>query len=78
MREKLCLFAGTTEGLRLAEILHEAAELTVCVATEYGEVMLDGIEDVTVRTGRMDACEMAGFFKENGFSRNPFPFVPDR
>ena len=69
MREKLCLFAGTTEGRRLAEILHEAAEVTVCVATEYGEVMLDGIEGITVHTGRMDADEMAGFFRENGFSR---------
>ena len=69
MCEKLCLFAGTTEGRRLAEILHKAAELTVCVATEYGEVMLDGIEDITVHTGRMDADEMACFFKENGFTR---------
>ncbi len=69
MREKLCLFAGTTEGRRLAGILHEAAELTVCVATEYGEVMLDGIEGIAVHTGRMDADEMARFFRDNGFSR---------
>ena len=42
MREKLCLFAGTTEGRQLAEILHDAADLTVCVATEYGDILLDG------------------------------------
>ena len=43
MSEKLCLFAGTTEGRQLAELLGPAVPLTVCVATEYGEVLLDGI-----------------------------------
>ncbi|MBR0210315.1 MAG: precorrin-6A/cobalt-precorrin-6A reductase, partial [Firmicutes bacterium] len=34
---KLCIFAGTTEGKQLAEALAgRGAELTVCVATEYG------------------------------------------
>ena len=69
MCEKICLFAGTTEGRRLAEILHESAVLTVCVATEYGEVLLDGIDGITVHTGRMDADEMARFFAENRFDR---------
>ncbi|MBQ9716562.1 MAG: precorrin-6A reductase, partial [Clostridia bacterium] len=69
MREKLCLFAGTTEGRQLAEILHDAADLTVCVATEYGEILLDGIEGITVHTGRMDADEMVQFFADNRFDR---------
>lgn len=69
MREKLCLFAGTTEGRQLAEILHDAADLTVCVATEYGEILLDGIEGITVHTGRMDADEMAQFFADKRFDR---------
>lgn len=69
MCEKICLFAGTTEGRQLAEILHEAADLTVCVATEYGEILLDGIEGITVHTGRMDADEMAQFFADNRFDR---------
>ena len=38
-RERICLFAGTTEGRRLARILAPAADTTVCVATEYGEVL---------------------------------------
>ena len=42
-RERICLFAGTTEGRRLARILAPAAETTGCVATEYGEILLDGI-----------------------------------
>jgi len=67
MCERICLFAGTTEGRQLAEILHNSADLTVCVATEYGEVMLDGIDGITVNIGRMDADEMARFFTDNRF-----------
>ncbi|MGN1346518.1 MAG: precorrin-6A reductase [Eubacteriales bacterium] len=69
MIEKICLFAGTTEGRQLAEILHDAADVTVCVATEYGEVLLDGIDGVKVHTGRMDADEMVRFFEDNRFDR---------
>lgn len=69
MCEKICLFAGTTEGRKLAEILAGSAELTVCVATEYGEILLDGIDGINVHTGRMDAEEMVRFFKENLFDR---------
>ena len=69
MSEKICLFAGTTEGRRMAEILHGAADLTVCVATEYGEIMLDGIKNISIHTGRMDAGEMEKFFAENRFDR---------
>ncbi len=69
MCEKICLFAGTTEGRQLAQILHNSADLTVCVATEYGEILLDGIDGINVHTGRMDADEMLCFFKENRFDR---------
>ena len=65
--KKICLFAGTTEGRQLAEELHESYDLTVCVATEYGEVLLDGIYDITVHTGRMDSEQMTAFFGENNF-----------
>lgn len=69
MSEKICLFAGTTEGRRLAALLCGAVDLTVCVATEYGEVMLDGIGGITVHTGRMDEREMEAFFACGGFRR---------
>jgi precorrin-6Y C5,15-methyltransferase (decarboxylating) len=69
MREKICLFAGTTEGRQLAGLLGPAADLTVCVATEYGEVLLDGIPDIVIRAGRMGAEEMRTFFEEERFSR---------
>ncbi len=69
MSDKICIFAGTTEGRRLAELLKNAAETTVCVATEYGEVMLDGIDGITVFSGRMDDGEMTAFFEEKRFDR---------
>lgn len=69
MKEKICLFAGTTEGRQLAEALHRFYDLTVCVATPYGETLLDGIGEITVHAGRMDAAEMERFFSENGFVR---------
>ncbi|MBO4325977.1 MAG: precorrin-6A reductase [Clostridia bacterium] len=67
MNDKVCLFAGTTEGRRLAYILKDAAELTVCVATEYGEVMLDGCGGINVHTGRLDERGMEAFFASGGF-----------
>ena len=69
MSERICLFAGTTEGRQLAVILHHCTDLTVCVATEYGEILLDGIDGINVHTGRMDADEMLCFFKEKRFDR---------
>ncbi|MBE6725856.1 MAG: precorrin-6A reductase [Ruminococcaceae bacterium] len=76
MSERICLFAGTTEGRRLAEILGgaasrcgEALSVTVCVATEYGEILLDGIPGIEISAGRMDAGEMAALFRKEGFSR---------
>lgn len=67
MKNKICVFAGTTEGRRIAEILNGAADITVCVATEYGEVLLDHINGITVHTGRLDEAEMEMFFKNNDF-----------
>ncbi|MBR4827768.1 MAG: precorrin-6A/cobalt-precorrin-6A reductase, partial [Oscillospiraceae bacterium] len=69
MSEKICIFAGTTEGRKLAEMLLGRAELTVCVATEYGEVVLEGIDGIDVRTGRMDEDGMADLFSRERFSR---------
>ena len=45
MSEKICLFAGTTEGRQLAELMHSSVCLTVCVATEYGEILLKYIPE---------------------------------
>ena len=69
MSDKICIFAGTTEGRKLASLLKDAADVTVCVATEYGQVLLDGIDGIAVHSGRMDADEMADFFNKNHFDR---------
>lgn len=68
MKNKVCLFAGTTEGRRLAELLHDTLELTVCVATEYGEILLENIPGIRIHTGRMDVGQMKEFFSENRFA----------
>ena len=69
MKDKICIFAGTTEGRQLASLLKDAANLVVCVATDYGEVLLDGIEGISVHTGRMDEAEIVRFFAEQQFAR---------
>ena len=69
MSDKICIFAGTTEGRKLTALLKDAAEVTACVATEYGGVMLDGIHGIKVHSGRMNEEEMAVFFNRNKFDR---------
>lgn len=65
---KLCIFAGTTEGRRLAELLRgQNALLTVCAATEYGGELIEPAEGLTVRTGRMDESEMEALFAVERF-----------
>ena len=69
MKHKICIFAGTTEGRQFAALLKDSVALTACVATEYGEVLLDELTGIRVKTGRMNAVEMEAFFKEEGFER---------
>ncbi|WP_206460289.1 precorrin-6A reductase [Anaerovorax sp. IOR16] len=67
---KLLIFAGTTEGRHLVEILSKNKELQVfaSVATEYGKALLpDGIPNVTIKSGRMLPEEMEGFLKKECF-----------
>ena len=68
MSDKICIFAGTTEGRRLASFLAGAADVTACVATGYGQIMLDGIDGIAIHSGRMDEGEMKTFFKTHSFS----------
>ncbi len=60
---KILIFAGTTEGRKLSEHLCEKRiEHTVCVATEYGEIVLQENSYATVHMGRMDSEKMSRFF----------------
>ena len=66
--EKFCVFAGTTEGRELTEFLiSQGAGVTACVATEYGEALLTPAEGLCIRSGRLDAAEMAQMLEEGRF-----------
>ncbi len=65
---KLLIFAGTSEGRRLAcELAEKKIHSIVSVATEYGEdiMLAENIKSdyITVRRGRMDKAEMISFIK---------------
>ena len=63
MKEPL-IFSGTTEGRTLSEKLSEARiHHIVCVATEYGELVMEPSEFADVRQGRMTALEMYDLMK---------------
>ncbi len=57
--KKVLIFSGTTEGRTLAQRLSDSGICSeVCVATEYGTVVMGRMEGVTVHQGRMTVGEM--------------------
>ena len=61
------VFAGTTEGRLLAEACKGAPlTLHVCVATEYGETLIESAENVRVLAGRKDDAAMEALIAETG------------
>ena len=65
---KICIFAGTSEARALVERLAgRGADITACVATEYGAELLRGCEGVRVLAGRMEAAEMEALFRRESF-----------
>lgn len=77
--KKIVIFAGTTEGRRLSEILADAGIAhTVCVATEYGEIVMREQTDaeaagakkqplVSLHRGRMDRKQIEEFLRNEGY-----------
>lgn len=62
---RFLVFAGTVEGRTLAgELAAAGCSVTVSVATEYGEKIVEEQPGLTVHRGRMTAEEMASFMKE--------------
>ncbi|MCM1156048.1 MAG: precorrin-6A reductase [Roseburia sp.] len=68
---EIVIFAGTTEGRKLSEALAAAGVFhTICVATEYGEIVLNAnpevniYPEVKVHRGRMDREEMTLFLQK--------------
>ncbi len=70
MRElELAIFAGTTEGRQLSEVLARAQiKHTICVATEYGETVLKPHPFVKVHQGRMNQEEIERFLLNGQFA----------
>ena len=68
--DKVCVFAGTTEGRELVEfLLEQGAAVTACVATEYGRTLLpEGAERLTVSARRLSGEEMAALLKLEKFT----------
>ncbi|MCM1284052.1 MAG: precorrin-6A reductase [Muribaculaceae bacterium] len=67
--KEILIFAGTTEGRQLSEYL-AAAEIrhTVCVATGYGEQILERHPLVKVHQGRMDREQIGEFLRRGEFA----------
>lgn len=66
---QILIFAGTTEGRKLSECLAEAEIAhTICVATEYGEIVLKQNIFTKVHRGRMNREEIKAFLKEGQFA----------
>ena len=67
--KEILIFAGTTEGRKLSECLSKTDILhTVCVATEYGEIVLTENPCAHVHRGRMDVEEMKAFISDGQFA----------
>lgn len=67
--EKICIFAGTTEGRALTEFLAgRPVRVTACVATEYGQVLLPEGENLEVLSGRLDEAEMEALLARGGYA----------
>lgn len=65
---KLCVFAGTTEGRELVELLAgQPVSILVCVATEYGEKLLPEGENITVSAQRLTGEEMERLMERERF-----------
>ena len=63
--KKIVIFAGTTEGKALSEGFANAGiPNTVCVATEYGELVMHPHPLVKINSGRLDLPEMKDFLKK--------------
>lgn len=66
--KEILIFAGTTEGRKLSESLAASGIThTLCVATEYGEIVLKENPFMTVHRGRMDEEQIREFIQNGKF-----------
>ncbi|MCI9080007.1 MAG: precorrin-6A reductase [Lachnospiraceae bacterium] len=78
MDKPVLVFGGTSEGRKLAELFDSNnRKCTVCVATEYGEQLLNESENITIICGRMDSDGICRLMTEYADSGRPFSCVVD-
>lgn len=66
--KQVLIFSGTTEGRNLADYLcANSINCTVCVATEYGGLVMEKKEGLTIHQGRMTEEEMKNFISTGEF-----------
>lgn len=66
--KKILIFGGTTEGKTIANKLSSnGIQCHVCVATEYGEQVMEGNPFLKIMVGRLDFNEMEKLFQENKY-----------
>lgn len=66
--KEILIFSGTTEGRKLAEYLaNHNIKSTVCVATSYGEEVMEENANITVVCQRMDYNRMCEFLNRHDF-----------
>ena len=66
--KEILIFAGTTEGRKLAESLSASKiKHTLCIATEYGEAVLEESPFMNVHCGRMTEEEIRAFIQKGNF-----------
>jgi len=65
--KRIIIFGGTTEGRRLAEYLGQAdVKVHVCVATEYGESLIEKSASIDVSAERLTEEQMVELIRKNG------------
>lgn len=66
---KILIFAGTTEGRKLSErLLESGIAHTICVATEYGEIVLKEHPLASIHRGRMNQEEISEYIKKGSYA----------
>ena len=82
--KNILIFAGTTEGRKVSEFLSKNnIKHTVCVATKYGEEMIEKNEFADIHCDRMDEGEIKSFLLEHTFdlvidATHPYAFEVTR
>lgn len=66
---RILIFSGTTEGRQLSEILSASSiDCDVCVATEYGEHIMDKSPNVNIICKRLNEDDMKKLYMENEYA----------